>query len=564
MIRMKSTFKIILLIFFISLSFGTEPEYGNFSTTIVKNIDLNYLLYIPDGYTPSEAWPLVLFLTGKESTSNINYIRSVGLAALIENGLEYDYFLAAPQLPENMHWDPDAIMALVDHLEDSYHIDDVYLFATGIGDIGGFGVWETAVSFPTTFSKIAPMGAPACTEICRVGAPSIRIFHGLLDEIVPVEDAENMYFELDYYCDNDNLEITVYDSLEHNVWDHVYTDDQFLEWLTGSSPTYGANSPMPQSLSLFTTFSKSIEDNYLLYLPVGYEESNSSWPLVIFLHGAGSAITNIDEIRHGGPPLLYEQGMNTDFIMLCPQLYDNVHWDPDRIHVLTQEIISQYLVDPSRVYLTGLSRGGFGAWEYGVSHPNMFAAVVPISARDVPGVERLENTNVWIFHGDQDTGVPWQGAQFMYNRLNKIGADVNLTLYEGVGHNAWDLTYNSDSFWTWLLQQQNDMVANTETGTGFIQDSSLLQNYPNPSNPSTTIKWVISETHHENKIRIEIFNMLGQKVKTLANLSMTAGTHEMNWNGKTDSDSIVSSGTYFARMMVNEKMIDSHKINVVK
>ena len=92
MIRMKSTFKIILLIFFISLSFGTEPEYGNFSTTIVKNIDLNYLLYIPDGYTPSEAWPLVLFLTGKESTSNINYIRSVGLAALIENGLEYDDF----------------------------------------------------------------------------------------------------------------------------------------------------------------------------------------------------------------------------------------------------------------------------------------------------------------------------------------------------------------------------------------------------------------------------------------------------------------------------------------
>ena len=561
---MKSTLKIISLIFLISLSFGTEPEYGNFSTTIVKNIDLNYLLYIPDGYTPSEAWPLVLFLTGTEGTEDINFIRSVGLPALIEDGLEYDFFLVAPQLPENTHWDPDAIMALLDHLGDSYHIDNSYLSVTGIGDIGGFGAWESSVSYPSTFSKIAPIGAPACTEICRMGNHKVNIFHGALDDNVPVEDAENMYYELDYYCGNDNVEITVYDTLGQDVWNQAYSNESFLEWLTGSSPSYGTNSSTPQSLTLSTTISNAVEDNYLLYLPVGYEDSNQSWPLVIFLHGSGSAIDNIDDIRIGGPPALYEQGMDTDFIMLCPQLYDNVHWDPDRIHALTQEIISQYAVDQSRIYLTGLSRGGFGAWEYGVSHPNMFAAVVPISARDVPGVERLGGTNVWIFHGDQDTGVPWQGSQFMYNRLNEIGANVNLTLYEGVGHNAWSVTYNSESFWTWLLQQQNELVAIVETETGFLQDSSLLHNYPNPSNPSTTIKWVISETHHGNKVRIEILNMLGQKVKILVNETMTAGAHEMNWNGRTDSDSIVSSGTYFTRMIVGETVIDSKKINVIK
>ena len=561
---MKFILKTISIILLFSLSFGSEPNHGNFSTTIVKNIDLNYLLYIPEGYTPSEAWPLVLFLTGSEGTDDINFIRSVGLPALIEDGLEYDFFLVAPQLPENTHWDPDAIMALMDQLGDLYHIDDAHLSVTGIGDIGGFGAWESSVSYPSTFSKIAPMGAPACTEICRIGSPSVKIFHGFLDDKVPLEDAENMFFELDYYCGNDNLEITVYDSLAHNVWDHVYTDDQFLEWLTGSSPSYGANSSTPQSLTLSTTISNSIADNYLLYLPVGYAESNSAWPLVIFLHGSGSAITNIDEIRNGGPPLLYEQGMDTDFIMLCPQLYDDVHWDPDRIHVLTQEIISQYLVDPSRIYLTGLSRGGFGTWEYSVSYPNMFAAVVPISARDIPDVERLENTNVWIFHGDQDTGVPWQGAEFMYNRLNEVEANVNLTLYEGVGHNAWDLTYNSESFWTWLLQQQNELVSVVVTESGFIQDSGFLHNFPNPSNPSTTIKWVISETHHGDNIRIEIMNILGQKVKTLVNKSMIIGIHKMKWNGRTDSDSNISSGTYFIRMIVGGKVIDSKKINVIK
>ncbi|MDC0480550.1 hypothetical protein OAN76_03620, partial [Candidatus Marinimicrobia bacterium] len=80
---MKFILKIISIILLISLSFGLEPNYGNLSTTIVKNIDLNYLLYIPEGYTPSEAWPLVLFLTGIEGSDDINFIRSVGLPALI-------------------------------------------------------------------------------------------------------------------------------------------------------------------------------------------------------------------------------------------------------------------------------------------------------------------------------------------------------------------------------------------------------------------------------------------------------------------------------------------------
>ena len=87
----------------------------------------------------------------------------------------------------------------------------------------------------------------------------------------------------------------------------------------------------------------------------------------------------------------------------------------------------------------------------------MFAAVAPIAARDIPGVERLTQSNIWIFHGQDDDGVPWQGSQYMYNRLKNVKANVKLSLFENVGHNAWDQAYNSDEFWQWLLAQKNDI-----------------------------------------------------------------------------------------------------------
>ncbi|MBC8400635.1 MAG: T9SS type A sorting domain-containing protein [Candidatus Marinimicrobia bacterium] len=540
------------------------PEYHNFATDFTKTVNLNYLLYIPPDYVPSEAWPLILFLTGQEAVDDINLIRDFGLPHAVETGMNFDYFIVAPQLPEGTHWDPDALMALTNEVINSYHIDNSFLHMTGIGDIGGWGAWETAVSYPSTFSKIAPMGAPACTEICRVGDPSIWIFHGELDDRVPVEDAENMYYELDYYCSNDNLQLTVYDSLGHNVWDQAYLEDGFLQWLTGSEPTYGTNTAQPQILNFTADITKPIDDDYLLYFPVDYGQTEHDWPLVIFLHGAGSAITNIDDIRVTGPPWLFEHGMDSDFILLCPQLYADVHWDPDRLYALMQEVISQYSVDQSRIYLTGLSRGGFGTWEFGVSYPNLFAALVPIAARDVPGVERLINSNIWIFHGALDNGVPWQGAQFMYNRLSGVDANVQLTLFAGVGHNSWDPAYNTDSLWTWLLLQQIDVVAVGENELVSFQDSSLKNNYPNPANPGTIIEWTISDTDNGKHVKLEIFDILGKSVRSLINKEQYSGNYTVNWDGRNDAGLTVPAGAYIYRLQVDGEIIDSRKILLVK
>jgi len=290
---------------------------------------------------------------------------------------------------------------------------------------------------------------------------------------------------------------------------------------------------------------KTIDDDYLLYLPIGYDDNPQDWPLVIYLHGSGSAIWDLDAIRDGGPPQLFEEGMDTDFVLLCPQLHDDVHWDVDRIHALTLEIMETYGIDEHRVYLTGLSRGGFGAWEFGVSYPNLFAGVVPISARDVAGVERLANTATWIFHGDQDTGVPWQGSQVAFDRLNAADGDVHFTLYEGVGHWAWEPAYATLGLWTWLLSQENELADVINPDEQIPGDGVLRGNFPNPFNPTTTLRFGLPE---DSEVTLIVYDIQGKLVKSLVNEAMPGGWHDVTWNAVDQRGNPLSTGVYLCRL----------------
>ncbi len=537
-----------IMIIMVSCQAQIQPEHHTISTTFTKTVDLDYLLYIPQNYRPNEAWPLVMYLTGMEAVDDIDVIRNYGPPQLVELGMEHDYFIVAPQLPGDVHWDPDALNVLLEHIESTYHIDGEQRFITGIGDRGGWGVFEYGVSYPGTFKRFAPMGAPACTEICRLGDEAATwMFHGAQDSLVPLADPENMLFEMQTYCGTED-QLTIYPDLGHEVWARAYTEEGFWQWFAGTAPVYSNNSVTPLYKQFSAEVSKDFDDDYLLYLPVGYDSNENDWPLVLFLHGSGSAIEDIDEIRLGGPPLLYEQGMDSDFMLLCPQLHDDVHWDVDRINVLTQHVIETYRVDESRIYITGLSRGGFGAWEYAVSYPKLFAAVVPIAARDVPGVERLVNSNIAIFHGALDDGVPWQGSQYMYNRLKAVGANVQFTLFDGVGHNAWDPAYNTEALWTWLLNQHNDYVSiglNESAPKEFV----LADNYPNPFNPSTRIHYSLSA---KVSFSLKIFDILGHEIITLLDATSKAGEYQIQWDGVDATDRPVNSGIYFCTLQTKD------------
>ena len=199
--------------------------------------------------------------------------------------------------------------------------------------------------------------------------------------------------------------------------------------------------------------------NYLLYLPKEYDNSKSSFPLVLFLHGKGERGDSLDLVKRHGPPMLVEKGKDFPFILVSPQCPDGLRWTMqiDELIELLNKIINDYKVDTNRIYLTGLSRGGFGTWALAAAYPERFAAIVPICGGGNPvDACKIKNVPVWAFHGAKDNVVPLQKSQEMIDGLKKCGAEPKFTIYPDAGHNSWTETYNNPELYKWLLSQKKE------------------------------------------------------------------------------------------------------------
>ena len=118
--------------------------------------------------------------------------------------------------------------------------------------------------------------------------------------------------------------------------------------------------------------------NYLLFLPEGYESSGEKkWPLMLFLHGAGESGNDLEKVKLHGPPKIVGHKKDFPFIVVSPQSPGR-GWNPDTLNALLDDVVAHNRVDPDRVYLTGLSMGGFGTWALAAAHPDRFAAIAPI------------------------------------------------------------------------------------------------------------------------------------------------------------------------------------------
>jgi predicted peptidase len=193
--------------------------------------------------------------------------------------------------------------------------------------------------------------------------------------------------------------------------------------------------------SLETVITKTINGNYLLYLPPDYNQSSKTWPLMMFLHGSGERGNDLEKVKMHGPPKLVAQGKDFPFIIVSPQCPDGIWWDTDFVITLLDTIIDRYHVDTSRVYLTGLSMGGFGTWETATKYPDRFAAIAPICGGGNPFLaSRLKDVPVWCFHGEKDQAVPFQRSVEMVEALKKVGGDVRFTAYPDAGHDSWTVS----------------------------------------------------------------------------------------------------------------------------
>ncbi|CAN5657678.1 hypothetical protein BH11VER1_BH11VER1_42030 [soil metagenome] len=197
---------------------------------------------------------------------------------------------------------------------------------------------------------------------------------------------------------------------------------------------------------------------YLLALPEGYQkEGDKKWPLLVFLHGAGERGNNLEKLKKHGPPKLIAAGKKFEAIVACPQVLPLNVWNPYGVKALVDELKTKYRVDESRIYLTGISMGGFGTWDTVMEFPDLFAAAVPIcGGAGVKFVmaERIKRLPIWIFHGDADPAVPVDYSKSIQKALEKVSGHSRLTIYPGVAHDSWTQTYDNPEVWQWLFQQQ--------------------------------------------------------------------------------------------------------------
>jgi predicted peptidase len=196
--------------------------------------------------------------------------------------------------------------------------------------------------------------------------------------------------------------------------------------------------------------------NYLLFLPEGYSnDSDKKWPLMLFLHGAGERGGDVNKVKIHGPPKIVEKKKDFPFIVVSPQCPADSWWRPFELIALLDEIQAKYKVDADRVYLTGLSMGGFGTWDLATQYPQRFAAIAPICGGGNPILaRRIKDIPAWVFHGDADRVVPVARSEEMVEALKKVGADVKFTHYEGVDHDSWTRTYANEELYQWMLSHK--------------------------------------------------------------------------------------------------------------
>ena len=197
---------------------------------------------------------------------------------------------------------------------------------------------------------------------------------------------------------------------------------------------------------------------FQLFTPRGYDEDKRArWPLMIFLHGSGERGADLAQITKWGPPHVVAAHPGTPMLIVSPQLKADGDWDVARLDRLLADVRKRYRVDPSRIYLTGLSLGGMATWRWALARPELFAAIAPIAARTpIDQACRLRDLPIWAFHGDDDGAVPVRGDFEMVEAIRACGGPVKprLTVYPATDHLSWVPAYDDPALWRWLFEQR--------------------------------------------------------------------------------------------------------------
>ena len=219
---------------------------------------------------------------------------------------------------------------------------------------------------------------------------------------------------------------------------------------------------------------------YQVYVPPGWSKKQK-WPVILFLHGAGERGNDgLIQTEVGIGTAIRRHADRVPAIVVFPQCLKDRWWPEPEMQAQALKALDQSIKefngDPARIYLTGISMGGYGTWAIAANNPSRFAALAPVCggvrpppraslpsgalevrAGDEPYkaiAEKVGGTPVWIFHGGADPVVPVSESRNMVEALKASGRTARYSEYEGVGHNSWDKAYGEPEFFSWLLSQQ--------------------------------------------------------------------------------------------------------------
>lgn len=196
-----------------------------------------------------------------------------------------------------------------------------------------------------------------------------------------------------------------------------------------------------------------IDYDYILQMPKN-QTPGQLLPLIIFLHGSGERGDSVELVMVHGPWNYANAHEDFPFMILAPQCRAGETWDPVTLDLLLDDVTGNYPVDTNRIYLTGLSRGGFGVWDWVLYRPQRFAAIAPIcgaSNYHVLTANILKSTPSWVFHGALDNTIPVEFSANLVKHLLNFGAEVKFTVYPYAGHDSWTETYLNAELYSWFL-----------------------------------------------------------------------------------------------------------------
>lgn len=211
-----------------------------------------------------------------------------------------------------------------------------------------------------------------------------------------------------------------------------------------------------QARSFRRTVVKDTQGRYLIRFPKGYRDQlEASWPLLLFLHGAGERGRDLSAVRRHGP-LADTSPDDLPCIVVAPQCGQDDWWNPTELTALLEVCLERYRVDMQRVYGTGISMGATGLWTWTSRIPHLIAAIAPICGRADPlWASGLVDVPAWAIHGAGDSVIPSEQSRTIVHAIQQAGGAARLTIVSDADHDVWTPFYSDPSFYAWLFAHEN-------------------------------------------------------------------------------------------------------------